>query len=354
MRLSPLSAAARLSAPLLVPPLLAASLLAGPAHAEATVYPLTLENCGQQVSFTKPPERTVALGHNSAEILYLLGLEDRMVATAFWPNAVIPELATAHAKVEVLTVEFPTLEAILAKKPDFVPAMLVTLMGPDSKIAKREDFAKLGIATYLSPSACTTVTDAANTAGSTATSVYGLRETLWSMDLLYREIDDLARIYDVQDRGQALIADLKAREAALRAEFPPRDDLTFLFWFSSPSTADDAYLAGGNGPSGFIADLLGGTNAVKTGAEWPALGWEGIMAAKPTVIVAAQVDRQRWGLDEAQAKIAFLTGDPAVSQMEAVKAGRIAVISGASMNPSVNTLYGAERLAAQLRGFELP
>ena len=111
---------------------LAAALLssAAPAEAEATSYPLTIENCGQQVTFSKAPERAVALGHNSAEILFLLGLEDKMAGTAFWPNNVLPELEAANAKVEVLTVEFPTLEAILAKNPDFVPAMLVTLLLP--------------------------------------------------------------------------------------------------------------------------------------------------------------------------------------------------------------------------------
>ncbi|MDR7124449.1 ABC transporter substrate-binding protein [Pseudotabrizicola sp. 4114] len=332
---------------------LAAVVFASAALAEPTTYPLTIENCGQQVTFDKAPERTVALGHNSAEILFLLGLEDRMAGTAFWPNRVLPELEAAYDKVDVLTVEFPTLEAVLSKQPDFVAAMIVTLMGPDSKVAKREDFANLGIPTYLSPSACSTVADTKNAAGSKATSVYGMREDLWSMDLMYQEIDDLARIFDVQDRGQALIEDFKQREARLRAEFAKREDLTFLFWFSSPSPADDAYLTGGNGPSAYIADLLGGSNALKTEAEWPALGWEGIMAANPTVIVAAQVDRKRWGLDEAQNKIDFLTNDPAVSQMEAVKAGRIAVISGASMNPSINTIYGAEKLAEQLKTFDL-
>lgn len=324
----------------------AAAVLCTSAQAEPTTYPLTIENCGQQVTFAKAPERTVALGQNSAEILLLLGLEDRMAATAFWPNKVLPELEAANSKVEVLTVEFPTLEAVLSKQPDFVPAMLVTLMGPDSKVAKREDFEGLGIPTYLSPSACTT-TD-------TATDAYGSRDKLWTMDLLYKEIDDLSRIFDVADRGQALIADFKAREAALRQEFAMKDNLTFLFWFSSPSPADDAYLGGGNGPSGYIADLLGGTNAIKTDAEWPTLGWEGIMAANPTVFVAAQVDRNRWDLDDAKTKVAFLNSDPTVSQMEAVKNGRIAVMSGAAMNPSIRTLYGAEELASQLKTLDLP
>ncbi|WP_306006279.1 ABC transporter substrate-binding protein [Aquicoccus porphyridii] len=314
-------------------------------HAE-TDYPLTIENCGQTVTFEQAPRNAVALGQNSAEIMLLLGLEEQMAATAFWPNEVLPELAEANDQVEVLTVEFPTLESVLAKQPDFVAAMLTTLLGPDSKVAKRADFEALGIPTYLSPSACSTTLNAGD--------AYGSRDDLWSMDLLYKEIDDLSRIFDVAERGQVLIDDFKAREAALRERFAKDEDLTFLFWFSSPSPADDAYLGGGNGPSGYIADILGGSNAIKTEADWPALGWEGIMAADPTVFVASQVDRNRWDLDTAENKIEFLTSDPTVSQMEAVQKGRIVVMSGAAMNPSIRTLYGAEQVAEQLEALDLP
>jgi len=314
-------------------------------HAE-TDYPLTIENCGQTVMFEQAPQNAVALGQNSAEIMLLLGLEDRMAATAFWPNAVLPEVAEANSEVEVLTVEFPTLESVLSKQPDFVAAMLTTLLGPDSKVAKRSDFETLGIPTYLSPSACSTTLDASD--------AYGSRDELWSMDLLYKEIEDLSRIFDVADRGETLIEDFKAREAALRERFAEDDDLTFLFWFSSPSPADDAYLGGGHGPSGYIADVLGGANAITTEADWPAVGWEGIMAADPTVFVAAQVDRNRWDLDTAKNKIEFLESDPTVSQMEAVSEGRIVVMSGAAMNPSIRTLYGAEQVAEQLEALDLP
>ncbi|MEQ8482113.1 MAG: ABC transporter substrate-binding protein [Hoeflea sp.] len=325
---------------------LASTALASPASgAERTAYPLTIENCGLDVTFDKPPENAVALGQNSAEILLLLGLEDRMGATAFWPNAVLDEVKDANNRVEVLTVEFPTLESVLSKQPDFVAAMLVTLLGPDSKVAKREDFHALGIPTYLSPSAC-------STAGN-ATDAYGDRAELWSMDLLYKEIEDLSRIFDVAERGEALIADFRAREAALRAQFSANADLTFLFWFSSPSPADDAYLGGGNGPSGYIADVLGGRNAIATDAEWPTLGWEGIMAADPKVMVVAQVDRNRWDLDKAENKISFLKSDPTVSQMPAVENGRIVTMSGAAMNPSIRTLYGAEQVAEQLKALDL-
>ncbi|WP_417818784.1 ABC transporter substrate-binding protein [Tritonibacter scottomollicae] len=311
-----------------------------------TEYPLVIDNCGQSVTFEEAPQNAVALGQNSAEIMLLLGLEDKMAATAFWPNSVLPELAEANEKIEVLTVEFPTLEAVFSTQPDFVAAMLTTLLGPDSKVAKRSDFEELGIPTYLSPSACSTTLD--------ANDAYGSRVELWSMDLLYKEIEDLSRIFDVADRGQVLIQDFKSREAALREQFAETEGLTFLFWFSSPSPADDAYLGGGNGPSGYIADILGGSNAIVTKADWPAVGWESIIATDPTVFVAAQVDRNRWDLDTAGNKIDFLTSAAAVSQMDAVRNGRIVVMNGAAMNPSIRTLYGAEQVADQLKALDLP
>ncbi|WP_417309191.1 ABC transporter substrate-binding protein [Devosia sp.] len=311
------------------------------AQAASTSYPLTLENCGVEVTFDAAPERAVALGQNSAEIMLLLGLEDRMAATAFWPSKVMPELAEANAQVKLLTVESPSLEGILAERPDFVAAQLLNLLGPESKVAKREDFAQLGIPSYVSPGVCATRHDAGD--------VHGARDELWNMDLLYQEIGELAQIFDVADRGDALIADFKAREAALRARVgTDESDLSFVFWFSSPSPADDAYLGGGKGASAFIADLLGGHNAISTDVEWPTVSWEGIIAANPSVIVVATLDRDRWVLDSAEEKIAFMKGDPAVSQLPAVQQDHIVVMDGQAMNPTIRTLYGAEQVAAQL------
>ncbi len=322
----------------------AISLTAIPAYAASTSYPLTIENCGVSVTFKAAPQRAVGLGQNSAEIMLLLGLEGKMVGTAFWPNKVLPQLAEANAKVKVLTVEFPTFESILAQEPDFVAAALPSLLGPSSKVAKREDFEKLGVPTYISPSTCVAEGVAKDKFG------YGDRAELWNMETLYREIDELSQIFDVRDKGEALIADLKKREAALRADAPKDGKkLSYVFWFSSPSPSADAYLGGKNSASGFIADVLGGTNAITTEAESPALGWESIIATNPDVIVVAQVDRNRWELDKSAAKIEFLTTDPATSQMPAVKNKAIVVMDGQAMNPTVRTIYGAEQVAEQLK-----
>lgn len=99
----------------------------------ATTYPLTIENCGYQETFTRPPERVVALGQNTVEILLLLGLQKQVVASAFWPTSVLPQLAEQNAKIKTLTVEIPSLESVLAQNPDFVPAQLPLLLGRKAK-----------------------------------------------------------------------------------------------------------------------------------------------------------------------------------------------------------------------------
>lgn len=318
------------------------------AVASDTQYPLTLNNCGVEVTFDQAPERAIGLGQNSAELMLMLGLEDKMAGTAFWPNSVLPQLADANAQVKMLTVEFPTFESILAEEPDFVAAALPSLMGPASRVATRDDFSKMGIPAYLSPGTCVAEGMARDKDG------YGDRATLWNMDALYQEIEDLARIFDVNDRGEALIDDLQQREAALREASPDTDEpLSYLFWFSSSSPAADAYLAGKYSPSAFIADVLGGTNAIDSEAEWPTLGWESIIAADPDVIVVSRVERDRWELDDADAKIEFLTSDSATKEMRAVRNGAIVIMDGQAMNPTLRTIFGAEQVAEQLTSLGL-
>ncbi|NIG33512.1 ABC transporter substrate-binding protein [Pantoea sp. ICBG 828] len=321
-------------------------VFASVSSALATTYPLTIENCGYKETFSKPPERVVALGQNTAEILLLLGLQDKVIASAFWPTKVLPQLAEQNAKIKTLTVEIPTLESVLAQNPDFVPAQTPLLLGPESKVAKREDLITLGVNSYVSPGMCATKKAAGD--------MYGSRQQLWDMTYLYQEIQDFAKIFNVEDRGQAVIADFKKREAALRQEFgSSKKDLSFVFWFSSSSPSADAYVGGKNSPSGFIASVLGGHNAITSETEWPTVSWESIIAANPDVIVVSSLDRNRWALDKAEEKIKFLKSDPAVSQLDAVKKGHIVVMDGQAMNPTIRTIYGAEQVGEQMRKLEL-
>lgn len=72
---------------------------AAPAGEGRTEHPLTLENCGSEVTVESAPARVVSLDQNSTEILLSLGLEDRIVGTASWTDPVLDSLADANESV---------------------------------------------------------------------------------------------------------------------------------------------------------------------------------------------------------------------------------------------------------------
>ena len=104
--------------------LCALSLFAGvPAlQAAETQYPLTLKNCGRDVTFKQAPTRAVAVGQSSTEILYSLGLGDKVVGTAVWFGPVLKGFEEVNAKVKRLADNDPSFESVLAQKPDIVTA----------------------------------------------------------------------------------------------------------------------------------------------------------------------------------------------------------------------------------------
>ena len=58
--------------------LLAGLSLSGLAQAAATHYPLTIDNCGAVQTFAQAPQRAVTIGQAGTEMLYALGLGDKL------------------------------------------------------------------------------------------------------------------------------------------------------------------------------------------------------------------------------------------------------------------------------------
>ena len=61
--------------------LLAGLSLSGLAQAAATQYPLTVDNCGKPQTFAQAPQRAVTIGQAGTEMLYALGLGDKLAAS---------------------------------------------------------------------------------------------------------------------------------------------------------------------------------------------------------------------------------------------------------------------------------
>lgn len=317
---------------------LAASLFSIPAFAAATNYPLTIQNCGRDLTFAKAPQRAVSLGQSTTEILYLLGLAERTVGTAVWLGPVLKGYEEANAKVPRLADNDPSFESVIARKPDIVTVQFQWHVGQKGTVGTIEQFSDLKIPVYTSPSDCI---GKDNSSGGD-----GVRMDAFSMDLIYQEIRDLAQIFDVQDKGEIVVADLKAREEAARQKIAASGGkLSAVFWFSSANPAADPYVAGRNGAPGYVMKALGIRNIIESDEEWPTIGWETIAKADPTIIVAASMERRRFPADDVAVKHKFLKSDPVTSLMTAVKQNRVVDLDAQTMNPTIRTIDGIEALA---------
>lgn len=315
------------------------------AAAEATRYPLTIQNCGLSVTFDKAPQRVVSIGQSSTEILLSLGLADRIAGTAVWFGPVLPRFATENARIKRLADNDPSFESVVAREPELVTAQYEWHVGPNGSVGTREQFSKLKIPTYISPADCV---EKDNSGGGD-----GVRKQMFGMDLVYQEIRELAEIFGVADRGEALVAGLRQREAdAIAAVAGSKArDVSVVFWFSSKDVKGDAFVAGKNGPPAYILKALGARNVITTAEEWPLVSWESIVAADPSVIVIARMDRRRFPADDPAVKLHFLQTDPVVGALKAVRDKHVVVMDAQSMNPSIRTIDGIEDLANGIKAF---
>jgi len=322
--------------------LLTAASLAAP-----TQYPLTLENCRETVTFDAAPKRVVAIGQTQTEILYALGLGDRVVGTAVWFSPVAKPYEAVDAKVKRLADNDPSFEAVLAREPDLVTAMFEWHLGPNGIVGKRDQFTKVKVPTYVSPTDCV----GKDNSGSGD----GVRTQMFTMELVYRNIREFGQIFDVSDQAEILIAELKAREekavqavANLKAK-----DVPVVVWFSSKDIKGDGFMAGKNGVPAYILSKLGARNVITTNEEWPLVGWESIAAANPAVIVAVRMGRRRFPADDIEKKLEFLKTDPVASKLDAVRNGRIVIMDVGATRAGLDTVDGIETLARAISGFGL-
>ncbi|TDT42360.1 iron complex transport system substrate-binding protein [Streptomyces sp. BK208] len=309
--------------------------------AAAAGYPRTVHDCGQDVRVAAPPRRAVSLNQGTTEILLSLGLADRMAGTATWTDPVMKGLEKANAGVPRLADDMPSFETVLDAEPDFVAASFASTLGTGG-VATRERFTRLGVPAYLSPSDCV---GKDNSGGGD-----GVRDETLTMDTVYREVRDLARLFDVERRGEKLVAGLRSRVDRATAGIDA-SGVTLMYWFANSTSP---YLAGCCGAPGVITRAVGAENAMAdTHEEWPQAGWETVADRDPDVLVLGDLTRRSETAETAAKKIEFLESNPVTRNMTAVREKHYVLLSGQAMNPTVRTVEGVEQVAAALREFGL-
>jgi iron complex transport system substrate-binding protein len=289
----------------------------------ASAYPLTVENCGTEVTFEKAPSRVLSIKSTSTEMLLALGLEDRLIGRAF-PDGPIPE-DLGGEDVPVISDKVPGQEAVLTLEPDFVFAGWESNFSADGA-GDRATLASLGVNTYVSPAACKAV---------------GKPDKL-RFDDVFDQIAEIGAIFDVRAAATELIE--KQRTAL--DDLTPVSDVSAL-WYSSGS--DTPYVGAGSGAPQMIMDAVGVTNiAADVDDSWTPFNWESVVDANPDVIILVVSD---WG--SAEKKIGVLQSNPATAKLDAVIHERFVTVPFAATEAGVRNVEAAATIAEQLESLGL-
>lgn len=165
-----------------------------------TEYPLTVQNCGEEVTFDRAPERVMLLESAAVTLLDGLGVLDDVIARAgtFPAEYYDAELGARVAEIEVLSDDIDasghlsiSAEVVLGQQPDLVLGLPEGLT--------RETLYDGGANTLIQPVYCPgDVGDA-------------------TFEMLYEQIIEYGAIFDRAPEADALVEKLRERVAAVEA-----------------------------------------------------------------------------------------------------------------------------------------
>ncbi|MFE2924354.1 ABC transporter substrate-binding protein [Streptomyces goshikiensis] len=283
-------------------------------------FPYTVTNCGVSSTYQAPPRRAVTMNQHATEIMLALGLEEKLVGTAYLDDAVLPAYRPAYDKVKVLAKEYPSKEVLLGANPDFVyggySSAFDKAQGRD-----REGLAKAGINSRLSVEYCT--------------------QGPVGLDQLRTEITEVAKTFGVPERGAALIGTEQRRIDAVTARVKDKAKPAVFVYDSGEASA---FTSGGNGIGNEIVSLAGGTNVFADLKDtFGDVSWEKVIERKPEVVLIYD-----YGGTTVEAKKQRLVNDPALAEVPAVKNRRFVVLPLSSAVLGVRVADAVESLGRQL------
>lgn len=268
-----------------------------------------------QPSKADPGSRVLSVGGSITEIVYALGVEDRLVgvdSTSLHPPA-------AQELPDVGYMRRLSAEPILSLEPDVILASADA--GPQSAL---DQLRSAGVKVVQIPDTPTPL--------GVAEKVRQVARTLQVADRGAALADQLDRQFD---RLQARLADLDAR---------PRVLLLLAVGRGTPMAAGTDTAAHG------IIELAHGNNAIDAFSDYKPLSREAVVAAAPDVLLTTERTVERFG------GRAELLARPELATTAAGRAGRLVVMDGLLLlGFGPRTPQAAAQLAEQLHGsLDLP
>ncbi|WP_367255662.1 ABC transporter substrate-binding protein [Pseudomonas sp. stari2] len=309
--------------------LLCLALLLGTtqAFAEATKYPLTIHSCNREVTFKEAPKHAVSHDINMTQMMLALGLKSKMAGysgVSGW-KSVTPEMQWLLDGLPELAAKYPSVETLLNANVDFFFAGWDYGMRVGGDLTP-QTLQPLGINVYELTESCAFV----------------MKRPAATLEDTYNDLRNLGKIFDVQDRANALIADMQSQVADIRKDMPAEKPRVFLY----DSGEDRAMTSGRLGMPQALIDASGGRNILDdVDASWTRVNWETVVERNPQVIVIVDYSEIT-----AEQKIEFLLKNRALQSVDAIRNQRFIVIPYVQATPGIDNVLAVETLAKGFHG----
>jgi len=275
----------------------------------STTFPMTVsDDLGRTVTIEKTPQRIVSLAPSNTEILFDLGLGDKVVGDTLYCD--YPEAAKSVSKVGGLT--DVDLEKVVSLAPDLILA---------EDIQKAEvipALERLGFKVYaLVPHNLDEIMDSVTTIGR----LTGVSQKAKSI------VDDMQkRIKTITDKTQNLSDAQKPR-------------VLYVLW------QDPMMSSGTDTPIYEMITRAGGYSIVQGQTGFPTLSLESVIDADPEVVIC-NVD---YAFEGGDAPLVFMQSEPRLKTIAARVSGKVYGINASLTNrPVPRIIQGFEWMAAMI------
>ena len=301
-----------------------------PAQAEETTgsdshYLVTITSydyAGNPVEYTyeKAPERVLCVYQGCIETMIALGLEDHVIASYGLDNEVKAEWQDGFAKMHYDDSVFaPDKETVTLLEPDMIFSWGSYFS--DEKLGDVYEWNDKGVGTYIN----------SNTA----------RGGSRTLENEYTDILNIGRIFDVEEKAQALVDEMQAQVAHTLAAAEGHDPVRVAVVEPISGTITNY---GADTLAGDMVTALGGELAKPEGSD---MGKEDLVACDPDVIFVVYM---AYSGDDPESvmtqQLSLIQDDPAFASLSAVQSGNIHLIMLGDMYASgPRTIDGLRTLA---------
>lgn len=290
-------------------------------------YPVTITNVNynrEPVEFTyeKAPERVITFWSNSLETMLALGLGDRVIcAVGMNEDDILPELLPELEKIKTQLEYYNNFvdsnaamskETAIMMEPDFILAWKSSFS--DKTIGDVDYWNENGVGTYIALNS--------NDVSDNRT-----------LENEYQDILNIGKIFDVEDRAEALVNEMKEEVARVTEATKDQEKKTVLVieYLGDRIWNYDKTMLAGNMVIAMGGDLLDAPSDI---------GKEDIINLNPDVIFV---------IGSTEEKLTAVTDDPALASLNAIQNGDVYLMPLSYVYTSgVRTIHGLNKIGQAL------